>query len=202
MGTGCDQSGEPVAAPPVRTASPSISGPEEAVPGDNAAVAGPESAAETAASAADSGSSSFQSFDGMKFNVPGDWKQLPLSSMQIGIVAGKLGMPAISDDISLTLSTSGGSVEDNLSRWEGQFSGGAPMQRETLTIDGTEAILVRLQGTFSAGFGKSPEADWRMTGVIIPMEKHNYFIKLTGPSADVARVEDQFLAFCRSARRD
>lgn len=205
---GCAGEEPATALPPVKTAvEPSDSATAEAATGSEAAAGEPGMDVSLSASASEASnqagrSGQPQAFDGMKFTVPANWKQLALSPMQTGIVAAKFGIPEISENITLTLSTSGGSVEDNIRRWEGQFSGGESPVRETISADGKDATVVRLHGDFSAGFGKSTEQNWRMIGVIIPMTSHNYFIKLTGPEADVSRAEDQFLAFCRSARRE
>lgn len=197
VAAGCDNGESGATAPPIRTA---IQPPASAPPVSEESAGTPEAAGAGASSAMVAGQT--QSFDGMKFQVPANWQQLPLSAMQAGIVAAKFGIPDISADVTLTLSTSGGSVEDNIRRWEGQFSGGEPMPRDTISADGKDATVVRLQGEFSPGFGRPAEANWQMIGVIIPMSEHNYFIKLTGPAADVARAEEQFLKFCRSAQRD
>jgi hypothetical protein len=189
---GCGEPLSEAPAPPVRKAV------EASAPEASATQTDETPAAATGAVS----SGEMQIFDGMKFFVPATWKSLPLSSMQVGIIAAKFGIPKISDQISLTLSTSGGSVEDNISRWQGQFQGGDPLQQETLTISGEQCTVVRLQGRFSPGFGRPSEDDWCMTGVIIPMSEQNYYIKLTGPRADVAAAEPEFLEFCRSARPD
>lgn len=185
--SGCGQQSQTDLVPPVKSAATA----EESRSMEGAAATG-----ELAAG----GGAGLQEFDGMKFMVPEDWKQLELSAMQKGIIAAKFGIPTAGESISLTLSTSGGSLEDNLQRWEGQFSGGPAMIREAFSADGKEATLVRLQGQFSPGFGRPDEDGWGMLGVVIPLGSFNYYIKLTGPQEEVAKAEEQFLEFCRSAR--
>lgn len=204
--TGCGVQDATAPPPPVRTAvaEPSSAGDqsESASAVSNQTESGTQDADGSGVASSGETRTEIQAFDGMKFAVPSSWKQLPLSQMQQGIIAAKFGIPAVSDDISLTLSTSGGSVEDNINRWQGQFSGGEPMQKESLSANGQDATVVRLQGQFSPGFGRPAESGWCMIGVIIPMAEHNYYVKLTGPQADVAGAEAQFLEFCRSARRE
>lgn len=191
---GCEKSQNAADSPPVKTAaSPAVAGAPASAEDHAEAGVGNSAGLET-------GGGGLQSFDGMKFDVPADWSKQTLSQMQIGIISAKFGIPSISDDISLTLSTSGGSLEDNIGRWEGQFSGGDAPRRETISIDGKDATVVRLSGRFSPGFGRPSEDGWCMTGVIIPMTGHNYYVKLTGPQADVSMAEEAFLKFCRSAR--
>lgn len=186
---GCDETAVPVASPPTKNAVPSSA--EEV------------SSAGFAATSSDGSSPAggFQEFDGMKFLLPDGWVQMELSDMQKGIIAGKFGIPSAGENTTLTLSTSGGSIEDNLKRWEGQFSGNQPMVQETISADGQDATLVRLQGTFSPGFGRPTEDGWGMIGVVIPMSGHNYYIKLTGPLEEISKAEQQYLEFCKSARR-
>lgn len=200
--SGCSDAPNSSGTPPVKTATPSVTTSVTAGDPGAADAAAKAPGTDAAQSPNSSGTVGLQSFDGMKFEVPAGWVRQPLSQMQMGIVAAKFGMPAISDDLLLTLSTSGGSLEDNIGRWEGQFSGGEPPRRETLSMNGQDATVVRLSGRFTPGFGRAPENGWSMTGVIIPMTGQNYFLKLTGPQAAVAAAEESFLTFCRSARPD
>jgi hypothetical protein len=177
---GCQPVETESVAPPVKTANAS---PPVAVPDD----------AGTAASER-------QVFDGMSFVVPPKWASQPLSQMQKGIIAARFGVPEVNNDITVTLSVSGGSKQDNISRWEGQFGGGTPPQQESIRTGGGDADLIRLAGRFSPGFGRPTQDDWTMLGLIIPMGERHYFVKLTGPSADINRVEQEFLDFCKSAR--
>lgn len=197
---GCSHQDGATMAPPVRMAATAPeAGTSSAVSAVSEAGIGGSSEVVATPGAADA-ESGLQSFAGMKFQVPASWKSLPLSQMQMGIIAAKFGMPEISEDISLTLSATGGSLEDNVRRWEDQFSGGEPPVREVMAIGAEQATIVRLQGRFTPGFGRSPEENWSMTGVIIPMTGQNYYLKLTGPTADVARAEEEFLKFCQIAR--
>ena len=197
---GCGRGDSAATAPPVRTAA---TAPEAGTSPAAAAVPDTgtgQSSGAPATPGATGAESGVQSFAGMKFLVPTAWKSLPLSQMQMGIIAAKFGMPEISEDVSLTLSATGGSRDDNVRRWEDQFSGGEPPARDVVAIGTEQATIVRLQGRFTPGFGRSPEENWSMTGVIIPMTGQNYYLKLTGPTADVARAEDDFLKFCQTAR--
>lgn len=143
-----------------------------------------------------------QTFDGMAFRVPDSWQAQELSAMQKGIIAARFGIPEVDPEMTVTLSVSGGSKADNIARWEGQFSGGPPLQQEVLRTADGEADLIRLSGRFSPGFGRPPVDDWAMLGLIIPLPAQHYFVKLTGPQAAVDEVESEFLEFCRSARPD
>ncbi|MEZ6042588.1 MAG: hypothetical protein R3C20_18995 [Planctomycetaceae bacterium] len=185
---GCSPSTEPPAAPPTPPSS------------DATGTGGLETGSNSNEGASDS-VDEFQEFDGMKFLVPASWESMELSGMQKGIIAAKFSIPSAGDDVSLTLSTSGGSLEDNIRRWQGQFSGGPDIVTESIKADGQDATVVRLQGTFSPGFGRPSQDGYAMTGVVIPMGQTNYYIKLTGPIEGVSSADAEFIEFCKSARR-
>lgn len=149
-----------------------------------------------------SGSAQARAFDGLRFDIPSEWKEVPLSAMQKGIITARFTMPDISDDLTLTLSRSGGSVDDNMRRWQGQFGGAEADRLEATTVAGVESRLIDIQGTFAAGFGRPPAEGWRMIGVIVPLPDQGYFIKLTGPVDSVAQMETAFDTFLQSARID
>jgi hypothetical protein len=144
--------------------------------------------------------STLQGFDGMAFYVPAAWKKQSLSQMQQGIISARFGVPDVDSELTITLSVSGGGREGNISRWEGQFSGGPPMVQETLRTAGGDADLIRLSGRYSPGFGRPPQEDASMIGLIIPLGQQHYFVKLTGPTDAVKSVEADFIEFCKSAR--
>ncbi|MEZ6122216.1 MAG: hypothetical protein R3C49_03445 [Planctomycetaceae bacterium] len=143
-----------------------------------------------------------KSYDGLSFSVPDGWSELPLSDFQKGVVTAKLAMPNVGPDVILTLSRSGGGVEANLDRWRGQVEGSRQEISEELSVAGVAAKLIDLEGRFSAGFGKEPQDGWRMLGVIVPLSDQGYFIKLTGPVDQVAKVEAEFRSFLNSALVD
>lgn len=140
-----------------------------------------------------------QAFGGLKFVVPTDWKKVPLSDFQKGVIAARFTMPKAGADITLTLSRSGGGIDANLDRWRGQVASTRPEIVDTISVAGLDATVIDMEGLFSGGFGKPPQNDWRMLGIIVPLSDQGYFLKLTGPTADVSAVEEEFLKFARSA---
>lgn len=147
-------------------------------------------------------SSQRRAYGGLKFIVPGGWKEVPLSQMQMGILAAKFSMPDSGPDVVLTLSRSGGSLEDNINRWKGQFSSSRPPKTDTISVAGVSSTMIDLQGGFSPGMGRPDVADARMLGVIVPMEGQGYFAKLTGPTEQVSAVEEDFRSFLNSAAKE
>ena len=143
-----------------------------------------------------------KAFDGLKFIVPASWKEVQLSQFQMGIISAKFEMPDAGSDVTLTLSRSGGGLEANLDRWKGQVTNKTREETETVTVAGTEATLIDMEGRFAAGFGREPQDGWRMLGVIVPLPDQGYFMKLTGPSDQVEAVEEDFRTFVKSAVLD
>jgi hypothetical protein len=99
----------------------------------------------------------------------------------------------------ITMMFSGGSLEDNIDRWKGQFSeldGDKSKETEKRTIAGQEVHVVDLSGTYldkPAPFAAGVEReDYRMLGAIIVMKEGTYFVKFYGPQRTVTENEGQF----------
>ncbi|MBI1345216.1 hypothetical protein GC163_02890 [bacterium] len=142
-------------------------------------------------------------FQGITLTIPAGWEERPVASDMIQAeyrIAGE-GGPA-----RMTLSSAGGGIEANLERWQSQFqrSPNDPSPaRETVMVDGREAVLIELQGTFTDGFsGKGPQPDSCMLGAIIPTGPANFFLKLTGPKSSVIPQREAFRQLLTSAQLD
>ena len=104
--------------------------------------------------------------------------------------------------ISETYTGAGGSVENNVSRWIGQFDGVTKekAKRQETKIAGQKVYLVDISGTYKdspggpfAGAKPIPRENYRMLGAIITTEKNgNYFLKFYGPKATVDKNEEAF----------
>ncbi|QDT27061.1 hypothetical protein Enr10x_23750 [Gimesia panareensis] len=143
-------------------------------------------------------------FDGIQFEVPAGWKQVPLSPAQRGMISASFQIPEAGDGVRLTLSSVGGGVEANLERWRGQFQlppGEKPIQK-TIRVDGVETIWLDLRGTFDTGpsLRGAAESGMRMIGVAIPRSPRDFYLKLTGPREQLLKAEPEFEAFLKSAR--
>jgi hypothetical protein len=103
----------------------------------------------------------------------------------------------------------GGSVQANLDRWMGQIqqpNGGSSKNSAktgTLTVNGMNVTLLDVTGTYAGGDmgGTSAQAkpNFRMRAGVIETPKGGYFVKLVGPEKTVARWDDSFIAFIKSA---
>jgi hypothetical protein len=86
----------------------------------------------------------------------------------------------------------GGSIDENIDRWAGQFEGSPNPKRELRTVNGMRMTRVRIDGTWT-----QPGADmksqgsqpgWRLEGAIVEGPAGMVFFKMTGPAATVGRA--------------
>jgi hypothetical protein len=97
----------------------------------------------------------------------------------------------------------GGDVKSNVSRWFGQFSGGADVQKsEEQEWSGVKVTIVSTEGTMKA----SPisgvtedQKDFALLGAILEHADGPVFVKMTGPVALVKESKEKFIALVKSA---
>ncbi|MCA9248219.1 MAG: hypothetical protein KDA42_13920 [Planctomycetales bacterium] len=135
--------------------------------------------------------------------APADWKRV---QPRVRIVEAEFAIPASEGDDNdgrLTVMGAGGSIEQNIDRWIGQFTqadGGSTKERtktEKKSIAGCEVHLVDIAGTFSDRRGPFAPAverpDYRMLAAIVETGKFgNYFVKFYGPVKTVSDNEKAF----------
>lgn len=133
----------------------------------------------------------------LKWTVPSHWQSKPASAMRKAtyLITGEGGATA---DLSVTAfpGAVGGELA-NVNRWRGQLQ--LPPLAETeiegtisrITVNGLHVALVDLTG----GPADKPQ---RMLGAIVPSNGANWFFKLTGPEALVAKEKPAFLAFVQT----
>jgi len=150
----------------------------------------------------------------LRFKTPDGWlSETPTSSMR----AAQYRLPAAagdSEDASLVVyyfgAGQGGSVEANFDRWAGQIlqsdgsSSRDKAKTETLTVNGMKTTLLDVSGTYAGGGmggdssgGNKP--NFRMRAGVVETPKGGYFIKLVGPEKTVAKWDDAFMSFVKSA---
>lgn len=125
---------------------------------------------------------------GLMFPVPQGWQSVaPSNNMR----AAELHV----QDAIAAFSMAGGSVDANIDRWAGQFVGGAEPKTEDRTVNGVPVTLVELHGTYMDGgmFGTPTERpDYSMLAAILPGAQMHVFVKLTGPTATIDQIYDQW----------
>jgi hypothetical protein len=140
----------------------------------------------------------------LTFKTPDGWtSEQPSSSMRVA----QYKLPGEAGDASLVVyffgQGQGGSVEDNFDRWVGQMQQTRDKAKtENLTVNGMPVTLLDVSGTFSGDMmsgAATPQPNSRMRAGVIETSKGNYFIKLVGPEKTVARWDDSFVAFVKSA---
>ncbi|MGE3274738.1 MAG: hypothetical protein AB7O67_06475 [Vicinamibacterales bacterium] len=145
---------------------------------------------------------------GLTYTAPAGWQQgTPTSAMRLA----QFTLPGKAGDAELVIyyfGGSGGSVDANIARWIGQMqqpdgsSSDAVAKRSTRTINGLQATLVDVSGTYVAevmpgAATRHHEPGYRLRAVVITTPQGPYFIKLTGPAATVAAQDaaiERFLA--------
>lgn len=91
----------------------------------------------------------------------------------------------------------GGSVEDNLARWAGQFEAAAPPKKETRTVRALRVHTIDLSGTYLASGGpmmqtQAKKPGYRLLGAIVEAPRGLVFFKCTGPAATIGKAQSEF----------
>ena len=103
----------------------------------------------------------------------------------------------------------GGSREDNVKRWAGQFeqpdgsSSADKLKSSTRTIAGLEVFDAELSGTYVAETAPGSgvhlnKPGWRMLAAIVDTKDGPWYFKLVGPAATVAKWEASYQAFLQA----
>lgn len=117
--------------------------------------------------------------------IPTSWKrEAPSSNMRILQVR----IPKTSgdsEDAELAVFNASGGVDANVQRWSGQFGGDDSLKgkRTLKTASGLEAIVVELEGTYTAMTmqgTQAPKPNYKMLGAIIIMKGGELQFKLPG----------------------
>lgn len=148
----------------------------------------------------------------LTFTIPPGWTRKAPASR---IVEAELSVPPAPGDATpgrLTAMGAGGSVEENIRRWVGQFvgPGGAEVQPklDKLRVSGCDVQIVDLSGTYKdapggpfAGGQTILRENYRMLGAIIQTpQSGNYFLKLYGPKATIDQQAQAFQELVKSLK--
>jgi hypothetical protein len=104
----------------------------------------------------------------------------------------------------------GGSVEDNIQRWAGEYEqpdgrkSSDVAKRSTRKVNGMDVAEVDVSGTCVAetapGSGQRPRREnWRTLAAIVQSDHGSYFVKLMGPAATIGYWEPSFRKYVSSA---
>ena len=101
----------------------------------------------------------------------------------------------------------GGSVDANVARWKGQFSGGAQAVVAKRTVRNLPITTVDVSGDYSGMGGPTASAPktvpgYRLLGAIVEGPGGNVFIKFTGPAKTIAANQQKFEQLLASFQPD
>lgn len=181
--SGCTQSGDSETdVPPVPVADSASSELKPAMPGGD-------------------GESKHRHYEGIGFSIPSSWQELPGQQM----VDSKYIIPTEHGEMEMTLTSMGGGADMNINRWVGQIGrdSGEEPSFSTIEVAGIKSRMVDVRGSFNSTVGdnKGPQDDWRLIGIVIPMQR-DFTIKLVGPREAVVEFKDELDEFLKSAHLD
>jgi len=143
-----------------------------------------------------------------KFERPTDWAWVvPSSPMRKAELAppGADGSAAAEVTFFYFGPDQGGSVDANIQRWVGQFSGGAEATSAMQRVEQygpTKVTFVTAAGTFNSGMPggpTTPMTEYALLGAILEGTQGNVFVKMTGPKPAVAGATGAFNALIEKA---
>jgi len=147
---------------------------------------------------------------GLTFSAPSSWRrETPASSMR----AAQFAIPGTANEKDGTVavyyfgSVQGGGIEENVKRWESQFTDAAGQpahgQSSEVSKNGLKVTIVRVQGTYASGMPmgpSTPQPGSSLWGAIIAGPGGNVFVKATGPAALIDRSKGDFETLLDSLR--
>jgi len=138
---------------------------------------------------------------GLRWTVPARWTVAPPKPMRMATYT----IPAASGGgaepgecgVFFFGKGQGGSVDDNLARWEKQFEGGPAPKRSAKTVHGFKVHLLELSGTYLASGGPMMQSQgkkpgWSLRGAIVEAPYGLVFFKCIGPDATVKAAAKEF----------
>ena len=140
-------------------------------------------------------------------NVPDTWMGIrPSSSMRLREF--RLGVAA--DDATLAIFKNiGGTIDNNLERWSGQFGyslSDSEVNIRAENINGMQVSIISILGTYTNTMAFSnatqPKPNYRLLGAIADTPDGLYYFKLTGPNTVIMGRTKEFTRFIQSLRYD
>ena len=145
---------------------------------------------------------------GVKWTAPASWKALEARMMRVatyeipaagGAEAGECGVFYFGQG-------QGGGVEENLSRWAGQFEQAPAPKKGEKTVHGLKVHTIEVSGTYTAAGGpmmksQAKKPGYRLLGAIVEGPQGNVFFKCVGPAATIAKAQADFDALIGSVAK-
>ena len=132
---------------------------------------------------------------GISWKPPISWKVDPPRQMRVATY--KIA-PAKGDADEAELAVfyfgkgQGGTIDDNMKRWAGQFESAKPPVMKKEKLAGFDVSRIEVKGTYGAAMGpmapassSAPKANYALLGAIVEAPEGSVFFKLTGPQKTV-----------------
>ena len=141
--------------------------------------------------------------------APGGWERVKPRSR---ILEAELKVAATDEGVQdgrITMMRAGGSIPENIARWEGQFAGADGAETKKVEIAGKQVHFVDIGGTFQESMGRGQFArgnqvareNYRMSAAIVETGDHgNYFFKFIGPKSVVEPNVEAFKKMIQSMK--
>ena len=138
--------------------------------------------------------------------VPDTWKAVkPSSSMRL--MEFQVGINN-SDASMAVFKNIGGTIDDNLERWAGQFGFKLIDKDVKITnekINGIDFHIISILGTYKntmafSARGSQPKNNYRLLGAIASTSDGLYYFKMTGPNAIINSQIEEFSYFIQSLK--
>lgn len=164
--------------------------PERAAPPASAAAPGAHPGAPQAAT---------QGGAEVAWDVPAGWETAPNPSAMRKATYKIKKAAGDPEDAELSVSQAGGSVDQNVQRWIGQFEQkqGEEPKRSERKVGDLKVTTVEVHGTFKSGMPgmgpAEPKTGWALLGAIVETPAgSSWFFKLTGPDKTVTAARADF----------
>jgi hypothetical protein len=97
----------------------------------------------------------------------------------------------------------GGTVDDNLVRWAGQFEGASAPKKSEITVAGMKVHTIAVSGTYLAPSGPAMQSQgkkpgWMLSGAIVEAPDGLVFFKSVGPQTTIQKSQADFDAMIKS----
>lgn len=138
--------------------------------------------------------------------APGHWQKV---QPKINMIEAEFAVPKIGEDDAngrVTMMASGGSIEQNIERWYGQFEMEKdPAEPVVKEVNKVKVHIVDLSGTYLDTMGnpagpKTKKENYRMLAAIIETPEGNYYVKCYGPAGTMEKNAEAFQKMIESVR--
>lgn len=142
---------------------------------------------------------------GIRWTMPASWQVAPPQPMRAATytIPAAPGSETGSCGVFYFGKNQGGTVDDNLTRWVGQFDGATAPKRTDITVAGLKVHTISVSGTYLAPSGPSMQSQgkkpgWTLSGAIVEAPEGLVFFKAVGPTATMQKAQPDIDALLKS----